>query len=219
MPSIIQQNLPAINDFRIVLSEKVYAKLAECIKLCGLSMGTDNNEYGTILYGYFVPNNIIYFEEHSSFDDYVPKSGSFKASKNMEEELIFNLVNSSKYSCVAHIHTHPFINNEGNRFLSQEDIDYYKTSFNFKKQINGRKIYGFGGLLTIAEGNNPESDDISFVYYDSNTGQLYQIPRISVIMNGNELPLEQVKAEYHYNENSKVEFSRTKFDTNRDREI
>ena len=65
MPSSIQQNLPSINDFRIVLSEKVYTKLARCIRLCGLSMGKDNNEYGTILYGYFAPDNIIYFEEPS----------------------------------------------------------------------------------------------------------------------------------------------------------
>ncbi len=217
MPAIMQEMLEENNNMKIVLSEEVYKRLSGCINLCGLNMGKNNNEYGTILYGYRRKDGSIYFEKPSEYDDYTPMSGKFdlKSAPNMNEELIQNVIMNQRYNCFAHIHTHPYLENQvgGSRFLSQEDIDYYKSAFDFSKLVKNKDVYSFGGLLTVDNQNTQQTDDISFVHYDSKTSKLYQIPNIFVINDGKEIPLKRVNAEYVINQQTgeKVNFKRALF--------
>lgn len=218
MPAIMQEMLEENNNMKIVLSEEVYKRLSVCINLCGLNMGKNNNEYGTILYGYIRKDGSIYFEKPSEYDDYTPVSGKFdlKSAPNMNEELIQNVIMNPKYNCFAHIHTHPYLESQGggSRFLSQEDIDYYKSNFDFSKIVEDKKVYSFGGLLTVDNQNTQQTDDISFVHYDPTTSKLYQIPNVSVIIAGKVVPLKRVNAEYVINQQTgeKVSFKRTLFE-------
>lgn len=204
MPAIMQEMLEENNNMKIVLSEEVYKRLSGCINLCGLNMGKNNNEYGTLLYGYKRKDGSIYFEKPSEYDDYTPMSERFdlKSAPNMNEELIQNAIMSQKYNCFAHIHTHPYLESQigGSRFLSQEDVDYYESAFDFSKIVKDKEVYSFGGLLTVDSKNIQQTDDISFVYYDSTTSKLYQIPNVSVVIDGKVVPLERVNAEYLINQ-------------------
>lgn len=197
MPAIMQEMLEENKELKIVLSEEVYARLSGCINLCGYNMKDSNNEYGTILYGYKRNDGTIYFEKPSENDDYTPNSKRFKLGKKMEDELIQHIVSNPKYNCFAHIHTHPYLpkENGGSRFTSIEDINYYKSAFDFSK--NG--ALSFGGLLTVGGKNTAETDDISFVQYDTETGKMYQIPNIFVSVDGQEIPLQRVDDEFEIN--------------------
>lgn len=201
MPAIMHEMFEEKNDMKIVLSEEVYKRLSGCINLCGFNMGRSNNEYGTILYGYKRDDGSIYFERPSENDDYVPSSGTFKLGENMQEELIQNIATNPRYNCFAHIHTHPYLpqENGGSRFTSQADINYYKSKFNFSKIEKEGGVLSFGGLLTVGGENTAETDDISFLQYDSRTGKMYQIPNIFVVIDGKEIPLERVDGEFEIN--------------------
>lgn len=217
MPAIMQEMFEENNDMKIVLSEEVYKRLSGCINLCGFSMGRSNNEYGTILYGYKRDDGSIYFERPSESDDYVPSTGTFKLGEGMQEELIQNVVINPRYNCFAHIHTHPYLpkENGGSRFTSQEDINYYKSKFNFSKVEKEGGVLSFGGLLTVSGENTAETDDISFVQYDEKTGKMYHIPNIFVVIDGKEVPLERVDGEFEIN-GSKIPFKRTLFQTEKE---
>lgn len=201
MPAIMQDMFEEKTDLKIVLSEEVYKRLSGCINMCGFDTGKNNNEYGTFLYGYKREDGSIYFEKPSEKDDYVPKSGCFSLGEGMQEELIHNLIENPKYTCFAHIHTHPYLKQEkgGSRFTSLADINAYKSKFNFSKVEKDGGVLSFGGLLTVAGENTSKTDDISFVQYDSKTGKMYQIPNIYVEIDGQEVPLERVDAEYDIN--------------------
>ena len=138
----------------------------------------------------------------------------------MQEELIQNVVTSPRYNCFAHIHTHPYLpkENGGSRFTSQEDINYYKSKFNFSKVEKEGGVLSFGGLLTVGGENTAETDDISFVQYDANTGKMYHIPNIFVVIDGKEVPLERVDAEFEIN-GSKIPFKRTLFQTEKRQDL
>ena len=220
MPAVMHEMFEEKNDMKIVLSEEVYKRLSGCINLCGFNMGKSNNEYGTILYGYKREDGSIYFERPSENDDYVPSSGTFKLGEGMQEELIQNVVTSPRYNCFAHIHTHPYLpkENGGSRFTSQEDINYYKSKFNFSKVEKEGGVLSFGGLLTVGGENTAETDDISFVQYDANTGKMYHIPNIFVVIDRKEVPLERVDAEFEIN-GSKIPFKRTLFQTEKEQDL
>ena len=115
--------------------------------------------------------------------------------------LIQNIATNSRYNCFAHIHTHPYLpqENGGSRFTSQADINYYKSKFNFSKIEKEGGVLSFGGLLTVGGENNAETDDISFLQYDSRTRKMYQIPNIFVVIDGKEIPLERVDGEFEIN--------------------
>ncbi|MBQ3408718.1 MAG: hypothetical protein IJH12_05920 [Clostridia bacterium] len=213
MGAEIQQNYRPINGVRIVLSEEVYKRLAGCINLCGYNMGKDNSEFGTMLYGYRKGMDVIYFERPSYYDDYETQSGRFNISENMIGELADVMANHQEYNCVAHIHTHPYIKDEANRFLSDADVNYYKTIMNFRDTIEGRRIYGFGGMLSVAGDNTQDTDDISFVYPNPQTGELMLVPEISVEINGREIPLRKIRAQIRPNTGSQqpTTFNRTLF--------
>lgn len=201
MPAVMHEMFEEKNDLRIVLSEEVYRRLSGCINLCGYNIGKNNNEYGTILYGYKRDDGAIYFEKPSENNDYIPSSGNFKLGHNMKEELIQNVFLNQRYNCFAHIHTHPYLEKEngGSRFTSQEDIDYYKSTFNLSKIQKDGEILSFGGLLTVGESNLTRTDDISFLWYDTKTDKMYQIPNISVVIDGQEIQLKRIDGEFEIN--------------------
>ena len=60
-------------------------------------------------------------------------------------------------------------------------------------------MLSFGGLLTVGGENTAETDDISFLQYDSRTRKMYQIPNIFVVIDGKEIPLERVDGEFEIN--------------------
>ena len=220
MPAHIQYNeneFQTANNFKVVLSEECYTRLLGLINLCGLHMGIDNIEYGTMLYGKVTQNqNGIYtfnFMVPSEFDDYepIPQRTNLN-TENMNEELIKNaLLNGSTYNCIAHVHTHPYID-QTSRFLSEEDIQTYKNIFSNWESLSNQQekaINTLGCLITISGRNMSKEDDISFVYYDSNTEQFYNIPNISVIINNREIPLEKINESFTYDDETVIHFNRT----------
>ena len=103
----------------------------------------------------------------------------------MYNELITN-IKGSKYDCIAHIHTHPYIGGTC-RFFSNQDLNMIKnlqTDFQFNEK---NKKYFFGGLLTVGPENISETDEISFVFYDDNNGW-YKITNIMVYVDNQEIP-------------------------------
>ena len=187
----IQQIFKDNKDIKLVLSEEVYTHLAGCINLCGLSMGVDNREFGTILYGKTVDNNTINFEICSKYHDYQTKTGSFTLSENMWNELV-KKTSSGQFNCAAHVHTHPNLGYEYNRFLSSTDIDFYK-----KMSSNlGEKFYTFGCMLSVSGDNLSCTDDISFVYCNPKTKEIFNVPNIYVRIDGIEMPLKKVEGTY-----------------------
>lgn len=207
----VQQTYPKIKNLRVVLSEKVYERLSGCINLCGYHMGKDNFEFGTVLYG-FRKDNIVYFEKASDLDDYEPKPKAFSLSNNMIEELIQS-VDKSLYNCFAMVHTHPYITEPG-RFFSEQDLEYFKTSFNFSKLFPNKELSTLGCLLSITSKNTKETDDISFIEYDNDLERFYYIPSISVYKDGKEYELNQVEDEVITTDgtNKRIKFERILFD-------
>ena len=214
MPAIFQYGFDKIDNYDIVLSKQVYEKLLEITKLC--KSDDENKEYATILYGYLAENNKIFFEKPSSNEDYIPKSCTFdiNTAPKMLNELVQTIVTNPKYNCVAHIHTHPYLESqkEGSRFFSQEDIDYYKRSFNFSNLEINKNMYSFGGLISIGRKLYQEQDDISFVHYNPKTNETYLFPNISVLLNGIEKPLNKEISSYKIN-NSIINYERTVLDS------
>ena len=121
-----QFNFPELPNSRIILSEEVYTRLLGDINLCAFS-GNKELEYGTFLYGKEIKPNVIYFYIPSKYDDYEPRFREFEVNTdkygnelNMHKELMYN-INQSKYDCIAHVHTHPYIGGTC-RFFSNQDL-------------------------------------------------------------------------------------------------
>ena len=189
-----QFNFPELPNSRIILSEKVYRRLSADINLCAFS-GNKELEYGTFLYGKEIKPNVIYFDIPSKYLDYEPSFRKFEVNTDkygnelgIHKELMNN-INQSKYDCIAHIHTHPYIGGTC-RFFSNQDL---RTIQNLQKNFqpdNGNKKYFFGGLLTVGEENIGETDEISFVFYDENFGW-HKITNITVFLNNQEVSLKR----------------------------
>ena len=189
-----QFNYPELPNGRIILSEEVYARLSGVINLCAFS-GNNELEYGTLLYGKEIKPNVIYFDVPSKHDDYVPSKRVFDVNTNekgeiseMYKEMIKN-INSEKYDCIAHIHTHPYIGGTC-RYFSNQDLSMIKALQIDFQPNDGRKKFFFGGLLTVGPENTHETDEISFVFYDTNNGW-YKITNITVFLNGQEVPFKR----------------------------
>lgn len=180
---------------KIILSKECYTRLAGDISLCALSSDQEL-EYGTILYGNEIEPNIIYFDVPSDYDDYEPKYREFdvnldregKESKMYKE--LTQRIEKSKYDCIAHIHTHPFIGGTC-RMFSNQDLKMIKSLQQDFQPRNGTNKYFFGGLLTVGPENTPETDEISFVFFDENYGW-YKITNINVFLNNEEIPFSSV---------------------------
>ena len=170
-----QFNFPELPNSRIILSEEVYTRLSGDINLCAFS-GNKELEYGTFLYGKEIKPNVIYFDIPSKYDDYEPSFREFE-------------VNTDKYDCIAHIHTHPYIGGTC-RFFSNQDLRTIQTLQKNFQPNNGNKKYFFGGLLTVGEENTGETDEISFVFYDENFGW-HKITNITVFLNNQEVSFKR----------------------------
>ena len=178
-------------DSRIILSEECYRRLSGAINLCAYS-GSEELEYGTFLYGKELEPNVFYFDIPSENEDYIPSRREFNPSvgkdgnlSEMNKELIQKIENS-KYDCVAHIHTHPYIGGTC-RYFSNQDLSVIKQLQLQFQPSNGNKKHFFGGLLTVGPENISDTDEISFVYYSEENGW-YKITNIRVFMNEEEVP-------------------------------
>ncbi len=202
----IQQKFKENKDLKIVLSEEAYTHLAGCINLCGFDMGFDNKEFGTILYGKVVDDNTINFEVSSEYNDYQTKSGSFSLSDSMWNELI-EKVSSRQFNCVAHVHTHPYLGYEYNRFLSSSDVEFYEKL----SSTLGIGFHTFGCVLSVSGSNSSYTDDIAFVYFDPQTGEFYNVQNVCVCMHEIEVPLKKVMGTYE-SDGVTYTFERTLFE-------
>ena len=189
-----QFNFPELPNSRIILSEEVYKRLSGDINLCAFS-GNKELEYGTFLYGKEIKPNIIYFDIPSKYDDYEPSFREFEVNTDkygneleIHKELMNN-INQSKYDCIAHIHTHPYIGGTC-RFFSNQDLRTIQSLQKNFQPDNGNKKYFFGGLLTVGEENTGETDEISFVFYDENFGW-HKITNITVFLNNQEVSFKR----------------------------
>ena len=189
-----QFNFPELPNSRIILSEKVYRRLSADINLCAFS-GNKELEYGTFLYGKEIKPNVIYFDIPSKYLDYEPSFRKFEVNTDkygnelgIHKELMNN-INQSKYDCIAHIHTHPYIGGTC-RFFSNQDLRAIQNLQKNFQPDNGNKKYFFGGLLTVGEENIGETDEISFVFYDENFGW-HKITNITVFLNNQEVSLKR----------------------------
>lgn len=206
-----------LHDLRkVILSEDVFARLQGLVNITAFNNGiTDRNklkdgyEYGGVLYGFTDEKGSIDFTVVNNKADYEVHDGSFslQSGKEMMEELLENLQNP-QFNCFAHVHTHPY-SKEANRFLSEEDVEYYKTTFDFSPLENklNKKINTFGCLLTQSALNNPQNDDISFVYYNEEDKQMYYLPNIYVKSRntGKLYPLKKIEENlYRRNEDGRL---------------
>ena len=189
-----QFNFPELPNSRIILSEEVYKRLSGDINLCAFS-GNKELEYGTFLYGKEIKPNVIYFDIPSKYDDYEPSFREFEVNTDkygneleIHKELMKN-INQSKYDCIAHIHTHPYIGGTC-RFFSNQDLRTIQSLQKKFQPDNGNKKYFFGGLLTVGEENTGETDEISFVFYDENFGW-HKITNITVFLNNQEVSFKR----------------------------
>ena len=189
-----QFNFPELPNSRIILSEKVYRRLSADINLCAFS-GNKELEYGTFLYGKEIKPNVIYFDIPSKYLDYESSFRKFEVNTDkygnelgIHKELMNN-INQSKYDCIAHIHTHPYIGGTC-RFFSNQDLRAIQNLQKNFQPDNGNKKYFFGGLLTVGEENIGETDEISFVFYDENFGW-HKITNITVFLNNQEVSLKR----------------------------
>ena len=109
-------------------------------------------------------------------------------NQDLHKELMNN-INQSKYDCIAHIHTHPYIGGTC-RFFSNQDLRTIQILQKNFQPDNGNKKYFFGGLLTVGEENTGETDEISFVFYDENFGW-HKITNITVFLNNQEVSFKR----------------------------
>jgi hypothetical protein len=185
-----QFNFPELPNSKIILSEKCFIRLSGDINLCAFS-GSKELEYGTFLYGKEIEPNVIYFDIPSEYDNYTPSYREFDVNT---PEMIGEKekhVNGTKYNCIAHIHTHPYIGGTC-RFFSNQDLRTIKKLQLEHQPDDGRKKFFFGGLLTVSSENLPEKDEISFVFYDENHQKYYKLTNINVLMNKQEIPFNKV---------------------------
>ena len=217
MPAHIQQlEFRNNNNIRIILSEECYKKLLYYIHLCGVHTGKENFEYGTILYGNIKGKNgesKIYFDVPSKINDYVFESMKLNVYTGaMVDELIENIIDDdASYDCIAHIHTHPYID-ETSRFLSDEDLTDYRgnyTSINNIAKMKEKKIYTLAGLLTVSPDHLDDKADISFVIYEPDSDEFNHIPQISVMIGENEVSLDHISDSYTFPDKDVVNFERT----------
>lgn len=177
------------DERKVILTEEVFARLQGLInvtafnnKLIDRSRIENGYEYGGILYGALDEDGNINFVLANDKADYQIKDGAFslQSGKEMLNELLTNILNS-EFNCFAHVHTHPY-SVEANRFLSDEDVEYYKNIFDFSEAENqlGKKINTFGCLLTQSSTNTSQNDDVSFVYFNKKDGKMYRLPNVFV---------------------------------------
>lgn len=204
------------DERKIILSEEVFARLQGLINATAFQKGIVDRseikhgyEHGGVLYGFLDDNGNINFTVANDKADYKPKDGSFALQSGEEilEELIDNVFNS-EFDCFAHVHTHPY-SVEANRLLSDADVEYYKNDFDFSgsESETGKKVYTFGCLLTQSSSNNPQNDDISFVYFNKENDKMYYLPNIFVKSrnSGKLYPLKKVREKlYRRNEDGKL---------------
>ena len=127
-----------------------------------------------------------YEPKYREFDVNLDREG--KESKMYKE--LTQRIEKSKYDCIAHIHTHPFIGGTC-RMFSNQDLKMIKSLQQDFQPRNGTNKYFFGGLLTVGPENTPETDEISFVFFDENYGW-YKITNINVFLNNEEIPFSSV---------------------------
>lgn len=206
------------DERKVILSEEVFARLQGLINATALhkqladsSIIKNGYEFGGVLYGAIDEDGNINFSFANEEADYQPRDGGFllQSGKQMMEELLTK-IGDSEFNCFAHVHTHPY-SVEANRFLSDEDVKYYRTTLTSISEItknqSGKEINMFGCLLTQSSSNNPQNDDISFVYFNKEDGKMYYLPNIFVKSRstGTLYPLKRVKENlYRRNEDGRL---------------
>ncbi len=201
---------------KVILSEEVFARLQGLINATAFNKQlTDGSrikngyEYGGVLYGTLDEEGNINFTVANDKADYQVIDGAFslQSGKEMMKELLMNIKNS-KFNCFAHVHTHPY-SVEANRFLSDADVEYYKTTFDFSGVESSleKKVNTFGCLLTQSSSNEPQSDDVSFVYFNKEDGKMYYLPNnfVKSRSTGTLYPLKKVREKlYRRNEDGRL---------------
>lgn len=188
------------SNYKIVLSEQVYTRLLGLINLCGLNINGEYDEFGSLFYGKFESNGVIFLESPSEVQDYQIQSKSFSMTDSMWKELE-SKIDDDNCRIFAHFHTHPYFQDDRNRLYSTEDISFYQNlaiGLNNNRK-NEDQIIVLGCMASVSGRNISSLDDISFVYYDTQQHEMIYVPSIFVKIGNQEYELEHVPDEYSYN--------------------
>ncbi len=201
------------NKTKIILEENVYTRLLATINYTGFKMNmTDRTttpnggyEYIVLLYGNKDKDGNIVFSEVNQAD-YEVFDGN---SKLLQDTLLTDLathINEQGYDCCCYIHTHPYGKTESSRVFSEADIDFYKTTFNSSllSSIFKKNITNINGIMTVSAENTPQTDDISFVYYNEQNGEMEYLPNLYARINGTLVPLKQTQETTFLDTNGKL---------------
>ena len=186
------------SDYKIVLSEEVYARLLGLINLCGLNINGENDEFGTLIYGNIDFNNTICLDDLSNVEDNKIQSKSFSMTDSMWNELEDKINEGCRV--IVHFHTHPFFQDDRNRLYSNEDILFYQrlaAGLN-KNQNENDEVIVLGCMASVNGKNISSLDDISFVYYDLHKQEMLYIPSVFVKVGDVDYELKNMLDDYIY---------------------
>ena len=188
------------SNYKIVLSEQVYARLLGLINLCGLNMSGEYDEFGSLFYGKIESNGVILLESPSKEQNNQIQSKSFSMTDSMWKELE-SKIDDDNCRVFAHFHTHPYFQDDRNRLYSNEDVSFYQNlALGLNKNRKAEdQIMVLGCMASVSGRNISSSDDISFVYYDMRQHEMIYIPSVYVRIGNQEYELEHVLDKYSYN--------------------
>ena len=174
--NIRQYRLSNIPNGKIILSKRAYDRLCSYAHNSNIHE-REMTEFGGYLYGIERNPNEIYFEENN-----VAKvsggSRVLETPKKLCEE-IQRVIDESDCDCIAHIHTHPYVDGHYSLFPSNQDLyTYAYIQEHFNK--SDKDVYFFGGLITPVNSSNDKVrlNDICFIFYDKNTRSFYKCSNI-----------------------------------------
>ena len=202
--SIDQYKLPDIPGGKIVLSNKVYKRLYRYAYNSNDLDSSIMTEFGGYLYGKEYSANEVYFSNNNTAkaDN---SSCAFETPERLSKELQ-DIIAYTSYDCIAHVHTHPFLDGHYSLFPSNQDLYLYASlQENFNRST--RNVYFLGGLITplTRPGSDIRMNDICFIFYDKNLSKFYKCDNIfyeDVNRNTKELP----KVTYNYQDRGKTLF-------------
>ena len=201
--NIYQYSLESLPKSSIVLSNKVYKKL------CCYAHSSNINEkfmteFGGYIYGIEYSPNQVYFQYNNATNVTYGRK-LFETSDNLCEE-IYNVIVKTNCDCIAHVHTHPYINGCYSLVPSNQDLYVYahlQENFNH----TNREVYFLGGLITPL--TRPDADirinDLCFVFYDKKLQKFYKCDNIYYEDdNGKTIQLNTVDYQYRDEYTGKV---------------
>lgn len=174
--SIRQYSLPNMPKGKIILSKEAYARL------CSYARNSNNHEkemteFGGYLYGTEISPNEIYFIENN-VTQVVRGQKVIETPEKLCKE-IQRVIDESDCDCIAHIHTHPYVDGHYSLFPSNQDLYAYahiQEHFN----TSDKEAYFLGGLITPINSSkdNVRINDICFIFYDKNVKLFYKCSNI-----------------------------------------